>query len=447
MLYTLPKPDLAKLSSKEITDALSNSQLIDFIKKYSDKEYLYWDKIRYKEPAPKDISKEVIWKTTKIFRESRFKSTPIKDKYGKFFSWIKLDYFDEFFHELDLYTKGEFLLDPGETDLTKQKKQKLIIHGIMEEAIASSQLEGAATSRKAAKKILQEGLKPKNKSEQMIVNNYLAIKSLEENYLNVKMSLDLIIELHELITKNTLDSADEIPRMRKINEPIFITDGSRGNIYFEAPKIKFVKKEIARLILFANDELDEDVFIHPIIKALVLHFWFAYLHPFTDGNGRMARLIFYWYLLRNDYSAFAYLPISKAIKKAPQQYIMSYVYSEQDDNDLTYFLDLNIKKIKLAILDFKEYLAKLKTEKMQLNFTKKLQYDLNMRQVQLLQYLHNDPDKKTNLKSYININQITKMTGIKDLKGLVAKGFIIGKKQGRNIFYHASDKTKFLFQE
>jgi len=56
-----------------------------------------------------------------------------------------------------------------------------------------------------------------------------------------------------------------------------------------------------KLIEFANDENITTGFIHPVIKAILLHFWIGYLHPFCDGNGRTARALFYWYLLKNDY--------------------------------------------------------------------------------------------------------------------------------------------------
>jgi len=130
----------------------------------------------------------------------------------------------------------------------------------------------------------------------------------------------------------------------KTGEPVFVTDESKGLVYYEAPDIDFVKDELIKLIKFANDESTAGVFIHPIIKAIMLYFWLGYLHPFSDGNGRLARLLFYWYLVKEGYWAFVYLPISKIIKRSPKQYIMAYVYSEQDDNDLTYFVNYNFKK-------------------------------------------------------------------------------------------------------
>jgi Fic family protein len=445
MLFKLEKPKQSKIDTEEISKVLSvnNTDIFDFIKSLNSagSEYLYFDKIKYKEPSPKGISKEILWMIVKFFREARNSETIIKDKDGNYFKWSKLDYFEEFLHELDMNTGGEIFIGKGELD--RINKQKLITRGIMEEAIASSQLEGAATSRQAAKKMLREGRKPINKSEQMIVNSYVSMKAIEEDYKDRKMDMDLILELHSLITKDTLDSQNEKPRMRKSGEPVCINDDISGIVYHEGPEIEFVKKELEMLVKFANDETGES-FIHPVIKAIMLHFWIGYLHPFTDGNGRLARLLFYWYLIKKRYWAFVYLPISKIIKKSPKQYIMAYVYSEQDDNDMTYFLDYNIRKTKLALKEFAEYLKDQTGKNIKMKKNCDTKYKLNIRQIQLLQYLYGNPEERTTLKAHMNVNQVAKMTAIKDLKDLLEKGFLTINKQGRNVYYYGTEKTKEL---
>jgi len=446
MLFKLIKPTKAKINYGEMPKVLTDgnrAEIFDFIKKSEEPEYLYWDKIQYKEPSPKGVPKDDLWMVIKFFRELQGSKSIVRDKGNNFFRWSKLSYFEEFFHELDMNTGGELFVEKSGID--KANKQKLITRGIMEEAIASSQLEGAATSRQAAKKMLREGRKPINKSEQMIMNGYVAMKAIEDDYKDREMSLDLILELHALITKDTLDSQDEKPRLRKVGEPVCVSDDASGVVYHEAPDMKFIKKELEKLIKFANDESEGESFIHPIIKAIMLHFWMGYMHPFTDGNGRLARLLFYWYLVKKGYWAFVYLPISKVIKKSPKQYIMAYVYSEQDDNDMTYFLDYNIRKIKLAVQEFAEYLEKQSNKNIQMKKKCDAKYKLNIRQVQLLQYLHGDSDERTTLTAHMNVNQVAKMTASKDLKDLAKKDFLSITKQGRNVYYYGTKKIKELF--
>ncbi|MDP3900598.1 MAG: Fic family protein [bacterium] len=446
MNFKLKKPNLKNIKPDRIVkffDAKNKTELFDFIKKFLNSEYIYWDEFRFKEPLPEGVSREELWLAIKFFRESQNLKSIITNTNGKNFTWTKLDYFEEFFHELDMSTGGELFVERAGVD--KVNKQKLITRGIMEEAIASSQLEGAATSRQAAKQMLREGRKPKNESEQMIVNSYISMKAIEEKYKNADLSMDLILEFHNLITKDTLDSTGAKPRLRKKGESIYVSDKMTGDIYHEGPDMNFVNKELLKLIKFANNESEENKFIHPIIKAIMIHFWIGYLHPFTDGNGRIARQLFYWYLIKQGYWAFVYLPISKVIKLSPKQYIMAYIYSEQDDNNMTYFVDYNVKKIKLALRDFKNYVKKQSIGNTKMKRMSETKYNLNIRQVQLLQYLHGDPDERTNLTIHMNINQVAKMTASNDLKNLVKKGFLIPKKQGRNVYYYGAKKIKSLF--
>lgn len=446
MLYKLKKPDLSKIDGKKVLKAIleqgkKSTPIFLSIQKTFQPEYLYWDKIKYK-TFPKNISKEEFWLLIKTIRKAQSIKSPIKDKSDDYFTWIKLPELEEFFHEIDLNTGGSLFI--SKKDVNEKNKQKFISRGVMEEAIASSQLEGANTTRRVAKQFLREGRKPRNESEQMILNSYKTMQLIESEYKNKEMGLDMILELHSIITKD-IESIPEKERgaFRKDKDKIIVSD--KYEIYHEAPKISFVKNELERFIKFANDDLHES-FVHPIIKAIMLHFWIGYLHPFTDGNGRLARAMFYWYLLKKDYWAFAYLPISKVIKESPVQYGNAYIYSEQDDLDLTYFIDYNIRKIKLSIEEFESYLERKSKENLKMNKLSRTKYNLNERQIQLLQYLCGDKNERTSLSVHMNIYQVAKMTAIKDLKGLEELKFLISKKQGRNIYYYATDKIGKLFE-
>ncbi|MFA5232247.1 MAG: Fic family protein [Candidatus Paceibacterota bacterium] len=445
--FKLEKPILSKDWAERALKRFFGSERSDFqkfINSVSGDDYLYWDRVKYFQPSPSGASKEELWSIVKFQRMLNFIPTPIKHEDGHFFNWVKLKKIEPFLHEMDLNTGGEILF---EKDLeNKKNKQKLIFRGSVEEAIASSQLEGASTSREMAKKFLREGRRPKNYSEQMIFNNYLTMKLLEEDFKDREMNKNILLKLHGLITKDTPTSDGEQPRIRNEKDKIYVTDDKREEIiYHKAPDINFVNIEIEKLISFTNDQEDNSQFIHPIIKAIMIHFWMGYLHPFTDGNGRLARVLFYWYLLKKGYWAFAYLPISKVIKKSPAQYKMAYVYSEQDDYDITYFIDYNIKKIELAVKEFKEYLNQKTKENTTMKVTSKLAHKFNERQIALLQYFNGDPTENTSLKMHMNTNQVSKNTALKDLKSLVKSGFLETKKQGKFIYYYPTNKIKTLF--
>lgn len=329
-------------------------------------------------------------------------------------------------------------------DIGDRKKRQFISRGILEESIASSQVEGANTTGKAAKQLIREKRTPKNKSEHMIVNNYYTMMEIEERYRNQELDLDMIYELHALLTRNT------VPRnaqgvFRKDGDDIVVTNVGGSIIYHKAPPIKFVAQEIKRFVDFANDALDE-TFIHPIIKAIMIHFWIGYLHPFVDGNGRPARIFFYWYLLRHDYWVFTYLPISKMISKSPNQYTMAYVYSEQDAGDLTYFIDYNIRKITLAMDEFQSYIKRKSSESLKMNSHGQIEFNLNNRQIDLLHFLHSKPDERTSPSIHEIIHQVTRATATGDLKRLEELGFLVSKKSGRSLFFYSTKEIDKLFK-
>ncbi|MEA3272587.1 MAG: Fic family protein [Patescibacteria group bacterium] len=440
-MYVLRKPKLSQEDKDKVAKLLENPKnkgLFDAVQS-TFKPYISWEKSQYKK-MPQGVTPEQFWHVVKTIRGYIKTETIIKDEDGNIFTWIKtLPGLEEFFHNIDFDTGGQLKIPSA--DIDEKKKMQFISRGIIEEAIASSQLEGAHTTRRVAKKMIQEGRKPRTTDEKMILNNYETMKAIEEEYKEKILSLEMMIELHKMITKDTFENPDQEGRIRNKEEDIIVTDDKI--IYHIAPNIKFVKEELNRLIKFANDEFGEP-FLHPVIKAIMIHFWIGYLHPFPDGNGRIARALFYWYLLRNGYWAFAYLPISKIIKNSSKQYGMAYVYSEQDDNDLTYFIDYNIRKIEQAIDEFKDYATTKAGENRIINKLSKNKYNLNDRQIRLLQYYFEEKDAYTTTKTYTNIYQVSKKTAINDLKKLKRSGFLYTKKRGRNVLYYSTDKIKEL---
>lgn len=444
-IYKLPKPDLSRLNREKIIKIIGkavtqNSGLFDYIQKTISPEYLFWSKVKHK-PIPKGLTREEFWACVKFIRKAQSQRSPIISEKKDRFTWLKLPELDEFLHDVDLNMGGNLFHG---ADMDEKSKYRFISRGIMEEAIASSQLEGANTTRRVAKKLLLEGRKPVSESEIMIVNNHEAMQAVETTYKSQEINLESIFELHTILTKDILPE-NEQGRFRTDEDKIVVDDKVRGHIYHIAPKMSFVEKEMDKFVAFANDKSGGS-FTHPIIKAIMLHFWIAYLHPFVDGNGRLARLLFYWYLLKRDYWAFSYLPISKVIKKSVTAYGQAYIYTEQDDYDLTYFIDYNIQKIKLAIKEFEGYLEKKGKENARMNKITRNTHRFNPRQIQLLQFLSQKAGETTNVKAHTTIYKVTKATAIKDIKELVRAGFITPNRMGKYINYAGTDKILDLFK-
>ncbi|HEY4527349.1 MAG TPA: Fic family protein [Candidatus Paceibacterota bacterium] len=449
MFYKLEKPDLKQEDVKEGLRSLESpdEKMREILEWSEDPQYRHWDTLRHKAVAL-GIKPEVAWTAVKISRSvvSRTRPTPIRTESGQVFSWRSMARLDAFFHEIDMSLGGTLRLRG--VDLNDKYRQEFIARGVMEEAIASSQLEGANTARKVAKRMLLEGRRPGTKSEKMIVNNYRAMLSVEKEYKDAPLSLDMLLRLHVVLTQDTLEDANDAGRIRSgTDDDVFVIDG-QGTIYHKGLEPEFVKKELERLISYANGSLiDSKQFTHPVVKAIILHFWIGYLHPFVDGNGRLARLLFYWSLLRDGYWGFAYLPISRVIKESHSQYGMAYVYSEQDDDDFTYFLDYHVRKTEEALRHFKTYVERKSKEHATLRQNLVDHHDLNDRQVRVLQYLHANPDEFISTASYENLNGIAGPTAAKDVKRLVELGFLTRRKSGRTVRYYATSKISSLFQK
>ncbi len=436
MLKKIENPDISGVSSERLATLSRDQKVKDLVLK-SFSPYVHWEKIKYW-PIHDGITHLELWASIKSFRNSIFDRTEgiVKAENGLFFSWTpRIQPYEQFLHEVDMKWGGN------------RGNPLLIRDLIMEEAIASSQLEGAHSSRKEAKKILLEGKKPKNNAEQMIVNNYEAMRLIEAEYKDKKLSEEFLFSLHKTLTKETLNES-EIARYRKDADEIIIgDDGPKNEVYHIPPKELFVKQEMKRLIAYANNELPSTGFTHPVIKAIIIHFWIGYLHPFVDGNGRLARALFYWYLLRQGYWMFIYFPLSKAIKDSPGQYRDAYMYTEQDDNDLTYFIEYNIKKLSEALRKSYADVARKEREDTKIAKIAREKYRLNDRQIQLLRYYYKNKDATTSVTTHLKIYEISKVTAMKDLRDLERQGFLSSQKSGVTVYYSATKKIELLFDE
>ena len=215
---------------------MTNSHLFDAFQdlliSVSGEEYLYWDKIKYKQ-LPEGLTKEEAWSAIKFVRSLKSEETPIRDfASNKNFRWYKPDYLDKLLHELDMDMGGSLHVGTSEIDI--KQRNSFISRGVMEEAIASSQLEGAHTTRKAAKKMILENRKPHNESERMILNNYKTMLLIESEYKNKKLNVDLLLELHTKVTESTMDTI-ETGRFRENSDDLVVQDKIKGVIYHVPP--------------------------------------------------------------------------------------------------------------------------------------------------------------------------------------------------------------------
>lgn len=403
-----------------------------FIEQINNPKYLFWDKARFYK-APTGYTIEEAWLTARIIRKIGSVRSPVLDQNGETYTYIRAGHFDKLLHHIDLGIGGKFLVHAS----TNDERQRYLSRGIIEEAIASSQLEGANTSRQYAKKMIAERIKPRNTSEKMILNNYHTMNYIETDLKKQDLSIDLLCEIHRELTMDTLEDPEDVGRVRAHGDGINVIYEEK--IAHRGAERAFLDEQLPKLVAYANDDTE---FIHPIIKASILHFWIGYLHPFADGNGRLARTIFYWYLFKHEYWGVAFLPISMVIKRARAQYAYSYLYAEQGGKDITYFIDFSIRKLMVAMNEFNDYIETLLVENDSIDRHLKEYPPLNERQKQVLYYVSKDTSHYTTETSHRTLNDIAKGTSRTDLHKLRDLGLLHPVREGKMIKYFASTKLQ-----
>jgi Fic family protein len=371
------------------------------------------------------------------------KPLALRDIRGVPFSYWLPSQATRLLHEVDRDGGGVFAAEAGASPVIKEMKDRVLIDSLMEEAIATSQIEGAVTTRRVAKDLLRSGRKPKDRSEQMIVNGYRTIQMLR-NRLGEPLSIELIHEIQKSMTADTLEHDIDAGRFRTADDNVCVVDERDNEVMYTPPPAGELSVRMERLIEFANQPVASEPFIHPLLRASILHFWLAYEHPYVDGNGRTARALFYWMMLRNGYWLFEYLTVSRVIHAAPMRYYRSFLYSEIDENDLTYFLVFLLEATQKALRGLHVRLRDIAEEQSRMKAIR-LKLQLNPRQRALLDHALRHPGQTYTFESHQQSHGIAYQTARTDILTLADRGLLIetGSRRQRE-FVPAPDLERKL---
>lgn len=406
--------------------------------------YLHWHEFKRRVPA--GVDRIAAWGAIKMARNAVLKKLELRSETGASFKLFIPDSCQHVLHQVEQLTAQIGLSSTSTTHL--ENSRYLVDSLMMEEAISSAQLEGAATTRKVAKDMLATERQPINDDERMVLNNYFLMRRAKFRK-EEELTVDLICEFHELATLGV--KAEEVhPGEVRETDDIFV-GGNDGDIAHQPPKAVLLGERLSALCDFANAEHDGQdgrAFIHPVVKAIILHFMIGYEHPFVDGNGRTARCLFYWYMLKSGYWAFEYISISSLLKEAPIQYGESYLFTETDDFDLTYFVVYQLKIIDRAVKGFLEYIELRKKEFYELmNWLDKtgVSRQLNYRQGHLLKKALRNPGRGFSAKEIKHDYDVSEGTARTDLEKLASMKVLARTKDGKTHVYIArSDAAENL---
>lgn len=409
---------LSLLTNRSLTDAKGR--------------YVHWDKLRFA-PPDDDFPPELKWAGLRMARESAAHWLPFEDSRGRPFFFTTPDGIQRALHEIDSNARGT--LGVADTGVSKDSGALYFQRSLIEEPFMSSVLEGAATTRAMAQKMIDENRPPKTHDEIMVLNNYHAMRFIRTRYED-PLTPAVILELHRILTKETLRDPAKCGALRTQTDNVYVADDTTNEVLHMPPDAATLPERIERLCKFANETAQATPFVHPIIRAVLLHFMLAYDHPFVDGNGRAARALFYWCALRHGYWPMEFISISSVIKRAPIHYGEAFLNVETDRGDATYFIEHQLGVIQQALVDLGTYLTRKRNEfdKLQ-NLVRAKRDTYNHRQVMLIQDAVKRPNARYTIEEHRIGHQVSYLTARQDLEALVKRGlFRKMRVSGRSVY-------------
>ena len=400
-----------------------------------DPEYRPWEYYFRAEPVPEGLSREAWWYAVRTARASTARPTPFVMKDGTRLTFNLPDRFLRLNEEITAQARGQVEL-PGEV-ATQGLRDRYLINSLYEEAITSSQMEGASTTRRDAKKMLREKKEPRDRSERMILNNFLALEYVRD-HLGEELTPEFISGVHRIVTDGTLDQAEDAGRLQRQGEERIRIYGSEGDdqLLHVPPPAEELPERLKRLCDFANGVGEyASQYVPPLVRALIVHFMMGYDHYFVDGNGRTARVIAQWVMLREGFFLMDFVPVSRLLRQAPAKYARSFLEVEQDEGDLTYFLIWHAHIILRGIRELHDYLARKSKEMEQVKHLLRLT-DLNNRQIGVIEEALKDSAITVTAASHADKYRVTPQTAHADLRGLEDGGYLMRTKRGRSFEWY-----------
>jgi len=402
--------------------------------------YLHWDELRFRLPYEEV---KPVWFAVKQLRHWQLKDTGLMAESGQPMRFYLTDTAQAVLLQVDQLDN-----QLQETAKARNGNRYLVRALLMEEAISSAQLEGAATTRQVAKAMLEAERAPQDDDERMVFNNFWLLK-LAKQHKDEPLSLPLMLKLQAAAVEGIETEKSRPGELRQSND-VLVMGRTNDEVLHQPPDCLSMPERLENLCHFANtthNGKDGKPFIHPVVKAVILHFMLGYEHPFNDGNGRTARALFYWYLLKAGYWFFEYISISALLKESAKHYARSYLLTETDDFDLTYFIDHQLQVIEEAVHAFLAFIEHKKRETYEyVNRWERqgIPAKLNVRQIRLLQKIADNPGRVFTVNEVKNDFGLSPASARGDLEKLVELNVLVKFTEGRGNRYIARKQVNPL---
>lgn len=392
------------------------------------RRYDPWEKLK-RRPPPEGLDAHKWWWGIKQARLAGRRNIPLLDAEGAAFSFTTTDVIAEAQHRVDLSLGGRIQLPDAITN--PEMQGRYLVSSLVEEAFRSSQIEGAAVTRDRARQMIRTDRKPRGRDERMILNNYLTMEWLKK-LRDEPLTPERLCEIQRRMTDKTLDDPEDAGRFRGPDRSIDISD-AYGHVSYVPPPADELPGRIQKLCDFANAGLHPEsgeAFLHPLIRSVLLHFWLAHDHPFVDGNGRTARALFYWSMLRHGYWLFEFISISAVIRETGKRYDRAYLHTETDENDLNHFIHFHLEVVERAVKQLHAFIERKAASTRDIEQKLKAESTLNHRQLGLLTHALRHPGHGYLIRSHQTSHCVSYATARSDLLDLHERGLLTKSKRG-----------------
>jgi len=379
--------------------------------------------VGYRLPAEKKLDQ--FWPELVRFRQAKAEFLPFRDQAGKPFWFVLTPRLQELLHEVD--SRGK---DSLYSVVKVEIQAELTEEALVEEAMFSSVIEGAFSTIARARQLIVEGKPPRDASDQMVANNGRVMRYVLEQREAV-CSITLMHTIQRLVTDKTLEDASSAGRFR--DGPVYVVNQRRETVY-EAPPAEFVPPSMEALIDWINAGARQP-FIHPILRAAVIHSYLVYVHPYIDGNGRTARALFYWYLLKHRYEFFRYFSISSIIQETRERYYKVLKDMEDHEADATYVLLYMAESVVKAIDVILHRITERYRRDILFANIRERSIFLNDRQARFLKAITVSKEKRGTIAKYQRDFKVVYETARRDLAHLETLSILSRGKHGRRFVY------------
>lgn len=414
-----------------------------------DPRYLPWDQFRYRcmplDPNGEDVV--WLWALVKEGRALRGRQLFLERGLTEPLWYVPTHRIQTICHALDRTATTHAFLGkfPGLGRSTDIGSAHILHHFAVEEAIRSSQLEGASTTRRVAEDMLERQRAPRDASERMILSNY---RMMQEIYVrkDALLSVDLILDLHR-VGMTSIDDAQIQPGVLRSSDDVRVMAGDR--LVHQPPVSEELRGRLEEMCAWYNDS--GGAFIHPLIRAITLHFLLAHTHPFYDGNGRTSRALFYWAAMKEGYAPLRFVSISAALRKSAGKYSHSFEAVQQDEFDLTYFIEAQLQVIYEQFQNL-ERLLQNRRDALDAAATRwkdsSVYHELVPRRREILRIFLTGAFYLLRAKDIAEFTGVTQSTALNDLRALEHHDFLVEVKKGRTHYFHVNiENASHIFEE